>query len=87
VKKLSSNTDLYNYLLHLADLLADSGSPALAESVRFAARQATGLSTEFLGESRIALRRVLDTEGGALQTPERAELEGVISQVETSLRR
>jgi hypothetical protein len=87
MKKLSSNTDLYNYLLSLGNLLADRGSPQLAESVRFAARQGTGLSTEFLGESRIALRRVLDTESGALQMHERDELQGVISQIETSLRR
>ncbi len=85
MKKLSSNTDLYNYLLSLGELLAERGSPQLAESVRFASRRGTGLSTEFLGESRIALRRVLDTESGALQMHERDELRGVISQVEPSL--
>ena len=87
MKKLSSNTDLYNYLLALGDLLAGRGVPQLAETVRFAARQGTGLSTEFLGESGIALRRVLDAEGGALEMHERDELRGVISQVETALRR
>jgi hypothetical protein len=87
MKKLSSNTDLYNYLFSLGDLLADRGSPQLAEAVRFAARQGTGLSTEFLGESRIALRRVRDTESGALQMHELDELLGIINQVDASLRR
>jgi hypothetical protein len=87
MKNLSSNTDLYNYLLSLGDLLADRGLPELAESVRFAAGQATGLSTEFLGESRIALRRVLDAEAGVLHMHERDELRSIIGQVETSLRR
>ena len=87
MKMLSSNTDLYNYLLSLGDLLAERGSAQLAESVRFAARQGTGLSTEFLGESCIALRKVLDTESGLLQLHERDELRGVISQLNTAFRR
>lgn len=87
MKKLSSNTDLYDYLLSLGDLLAGREVSQLAEAVRFAARQGTGLSTEFLGESRIALRQVLDAEGGALEMHERDELRSIISEVETALRR
>ena len=87
MRKLSSNTDLYNYLLSLGDLLAGRGSPQLAEAVRFAARQGTGLSAEFLGESRIALQRVLDEDSGVLQMHERDELRGVISQLNTAFRR
>jgi hypothetical protein len=63
IKKLPSNTDLYEYLLSLRDLLGSQGSQQLAESVRFAAEQATGLSTEFLGESRFALRAKQPTLG------------------------
>jgi hypothetical protein len=87
MRKLSSNTDLYNYLLSLGDLLAGRGSPQLAEAVRSAARQGTGLSAEFLGESRIALQRVLDEDSGVLQMHERDELRGVISQLNTAFRR
>jgi hypothetical protein len=86
-KKLANNTDLYEYLLSLGDLLAGRGSQQLADSVRFAAKQGTGLSTEFLGESRIALRAVLDAEKGLLQPREREELLGVISRVEFALHR
>jgi hypothetical protein len=87
MKKLTSNTDLYEYLLWLGNLLAERRAQQLAESVRFAARQGAGLSTEFLGESRIALRGVLDMENGILRAHERDELLDVISQVEFALRR
>jgi hypothetical protein len=87
MKKLSSNADLYEYLLTLGNLVADRGSQQLAEAVRSAARQGTGLSTEFLGESRIALRNVLVKENGILRGPERDELLGAISQIDSALRR
>jgi hypothetical protein len=87
MKKLTSNTDLYEYLLLLGNLLAERGSQQLADSVRIAARTGAGLSTEFLGESRIALRGVLGTENGILFPHERDALVGVISQVEVALRR
>jgi hypothetical protein len=87
MKKLTSNTDLYEYLLSLGNLLSDRRAPQLAESVRFAARQSTGLSTEFLGESGIALRGVLSTENGILRRDEREELQGIIGEIEFALRR
>ena len=85
--RLSNNTDLYHDLLVLGDLLAEKGSQKLAERVRLAARQGTGLSTEFLGESRNALKHVLDAENGILLAHERDELSSVIGQVEIALRR
>jgi hypothetical protein len=87
MKKLASNTELYEYLLSLGNLLADRGSQHLADLVRFAARQAAGLSTEFLGESRISLRGVLDAENGVLHADERDEVLSVVSQIEFVLRR
>lgn len=87
IKKLTSNTDLYEYLLSLGELLESRGSPQLAKAVRFAAGQGTGMSTEFLGETRIALTAVLESEKGLLQPQERDVLLGVHSQVEFALRR
>jgi len=86
-KILTSNTDLYDYLLSLADLLEGRGSLKLAASLRLAARQTTSLSTEFLGESRIALKAVIDSDNGLLRFAERDELLGILSQVEIALRR
>jgi hypothetical protein len=82
---LFSNQDFYGYLLRLADVLVERGSLGLAEDVRGAASQAAGMSTEFLGESRIALRRVQATEAGALRPPEREHLVAVIDQLDKAL--
>ncbi len=79
-KALSGNRDLYDYLLCLASELKQRGSTALSEAVAFAAAQASSLSTEFLGESRIALRRVSKEENGVLTKPERADLLDVLRQ-------
>jgi hypothetical protein len=87
IKKLSGNTDLYDYLVSLGNLLADRGAQQLSASVCFAARQATGLSTEFLGEALIALRDVLEKGGSVLKSAERDELIAIVSQVEFALRR
>ena len=86
-KPLSSNKELYDYLVSLGNLLAERGSLQLAESVRLAARTGTGLSTEFIGESRIALQGVLDAEQGLLQAVERHELQSILAQVDFALRR
>jgi len=86
--EMISNADLYNYLRSLADLLSERDlEQQLAHPVRFAARQAGGRSTEFFRVSLTALRRVLESEGGALKIHERDELRGVINQVEAALRR
>ena len=85
MKSLANNTVLHSYLLSLADLLANGGYDALAESVRFAVKQGAGLSTEFLGEALIALRRVQDQQ--TLEAKNRHELSDVIEQIQSALRR
>jgi hypothetical protein len=84
---LASNQELYNYLLGLTDILMERGSTVLANSVRGAARPASGMSTEFLGESRIALDQTPAAEAGALNSPEREQLIAVISQLDKTLSR
>jgi hypothetical protein len=87
MRKLENNTDLYEYLRSLADLLKGRSAAPLVEYLDTAARQATSLSTEFLGESQIALKKVLDTENGALTNTEREELRSVIKQIEFAVNR
>jgi hypothetical protein len=87
MRKLENNTDLYEYLRSLADLLKGGSAAPLVEYLDAAARQATSLSTEFLGESQIALKKVLDTENGALTNTEREELRSVIKQIEFAVNR
>jgi hypothetical protein len=83
----SSNQELYDYLLRLADVLFERGSDVLANRVRGAAQQASGMSTEFLGESRIALEQTLAAEAGALNPQERKHLVAVIDQLDRTLSR
>jgi len=88
MKTLSDNQDLYKYLLFLASVLKQRGATALSEIVQFASRQASTFpATEFLGESRIALRRVLDEEKGILNNEERTDLCDVLKQLDNAFKR
>src|SRR5688572_15189983 len=82
VKPLASNAELYNYLRRLERALQDRGRTDLADSLAFAASQAASLSTEFLGEARIALRRVISAEEGLLPKQELEELIAVLKQLD-----
>lgn len=84
MKTLSSNSDLYEYLCSLAELLTQRGGVALAERIRMAARQATSFSTEFLGEARIALNEVAANKK-YLETRELDELRGIVRQLDSVL--
>jgi len=77
---------LYDYLLRMASTLKQRGANKLCEAVAFAIGHASSLSTEFLGESRIALRRVLDEEHGILTGQERRELLDVLKQLDHAFR-
>ena len=84
--KLSSNTQLYEYLISLSSKLRDAGVPQLSEAVALASRAVHTIpATEFLGESRIALRRVLEVDVGILSSGERSELQDVLSQLDSAL--
>jgi hypothetical protein len=82
MKVLSNNRQLYEYLIFLSSELKKRRCEELGEALVFASRQAaSNMSAEFLGESRIALRRVLKEEGGALTAQERADLSDVLTQL------
>jgi hypothetical protein len=84
---LASNEDLHLYLLQIADALADLGRYTAAKKLRGAAVQASGLSTEFLGESRNALIEVLRSEGSAMPLADRDRLVAIIDQLSRTLLR
>jgi hypothetical protein len=85
MKTLASNGELYEYLLGLAKTLQERQAQKLAEAVAHASRTAVGNSTEFLGESRIALRRVIKEERRLLTAQERADAKNVLSQIDGAL--
>jgi hypothetical protein len=74
-------------MLRLADVLVERGSHVLANRIRGAAEQASGMSTEFLGESRIALDQILAAEAGALNPQERKYFVAAIDQLDRTLSR
>ncbi|HWF63988.1 MAG TPA: hypothetical protein VN685_05195 [Rhizomicrobium sp.] len=85
--RLSNNGDLYRYILRLEEDLRNKGAERLADDLQFAAGQNAGLSTEFLGECLIALRKVEKFSGDMLKDDDRSELTSAIKQVEFVLKR
>lgn len=86
MKALSNNRELYDYLVLLISALKERGAEALSKEVDHARRcSASNISTEFLGESRIALRRVLKDENGVLTQQERGDLLQVLKQLDDAL--
>jgi hypothetical protein len=85
MKLLASNAALYQYLVELGESLRKLGSPELADIVTSASNQASALSTEFLGESRIALRRVWSRGAAILSDQAYADLLDVLKQLDTAL--
>jgi hypothetical protein len=80
--KVSSNSELHEYLALLVSRPERVGAETLSKDVSTAARTVGVVPvTEFIGESRIALRRVLDQENGSLSKAERAEVQDVLSQL------
>ena len=85
MEPLKSNSELYQYLLLLVSRLRSCGAADLADLVQFATQQDSGMSTEFLGEARIALEQLLEKEQGILTATQRKEINNVIGQLGTAL--
>ncbi len=83
--KFANNRQLYDYLLSLGSTLKDRGAEKLSRLVIAASRQAVGMSTEFLGEARIALRQVAQGDSGVLSETEHADLLDALEQLDTAL--
>jgi hypothetical protein len=86
MRALSNNAELYEYLHLLSKTLQEQHAKELSEAVAHASRTAAGnVSTEFLGESRIVLRRLIKEEHGILTSQERDEVEDVLRQLDEAL--
>ncbi len=66
MKRLSNNTELCQYLQFLWKTLEERHAKELSEAVAHASRMSPYMTTEFLGESRIALRKLTKEEHGVL---------------------
>lgn len=88
MRTLSGIKELYDYLMLLTSELKNRGSVELSNAVDHARRcSASNISTEFLGESRIALRRVSMEEKGILNDQEREDLSNILAQLDASFDR
>lgn len=85
MKPLANNRELYDYLLSLASQLRQGGATSLVNGIERAAGNAASLVTEFLGESRIALRQVLAEERDILTEQQRMEVADVLGQLDAAL--
>jgi hypothetical protein len=84
---LENNRELYDYLAAIGAPLDTRGAVELSRIVLAASRTAWGIPvTEFLGESRIALRRV-ENEQNVLTESERLELLDVLRQLDEAFGR
>jgi hypothetical protein len=87
MKALASNRELRDYLVHLPGRLASVGLHELSRGISDVSRLDGGMSTEFLGESRIVLRKVATQNGLPLSREERHTLKSVLSQLDDALDR
>jgi hypothetical protein len=86
--KLASNQQLYEYLGQLQSVLHERAAEDLARTVAHAREHAAGSSTEFLGESRIALRQLLtEARSGLLTATEQSDLRDVLNDLDEALDR
>ena len=84
---LANNRELYDYLILLRDKLRERGAAQLSSDIDRASKHVAGMSTEFIGESRHALRSVHQRCESVLQPGERDELEDVLHQLERAVER
>jgi hypothetical protein len=85
--RLENNQQLYEYLTAIGATLNSRGAVELSRVVLAASLTAAGIPvTEFLGESRVALRRV-ENEQNVLTETERLELAGILRQLDGAFSR
>ena len=85
--QLENNQELYDYLISLAASLRERGAESMAVIITAASKHAAGLSTEFLGESRIALRKLVDLDPAVLGEQGKSEVADVLKQLNAALDR
>ncbi len=79
---LADEGELYKYMRSLSSVLRSRNASSLSETVARAAATAAGnMSTEFLGESRIALKRVASLGITFLSVDELKRVNDVIEQI------
>lgn len=79
--------DLHEYLLSLASALDGYGASYASQKVLHVSKFATGSTSEFYGEARLLLTRILRENATNLSDPEKAHLRQVIAGIEHEFNR
>jgi hypothetical protein len=82
----STNEGLLAYLLGLAKLLRDRGYEAAAQKVQWASGFAIGSPSEFLGETKIALKSVVEEQSVMLSDQEQDEVNTWLTRIESAFK-
>jgi len=85
--QLANKQELFDYLIGLAASLRERGAESMAAIITIASKHAAGPTTEFLGESRIALRKLVDLDLAVLSEQDKSEVAGVVNQLNAALDR
>ena len=79
--------DLYQYVVSLAQTLREKGLKDLSAKLEAASQFASGSSSEFLGEVRLALQAVKEAHGGALSNAEDFKLQSMLKNIDREFNR
>lgn len=82
MKHLASNSELLSYLQALSKIFEERRAEELSEAVNHVGRMSLFMSTEFLGESRIVLKKVLKKGRSVLTREKRDDVKEVLAQID-----
>jgi hypothetical protein len=82
MQSFSKDRELYDYLQFWCWEFQRSKDAELRDALKFAVRGVSLLNMEFLSETRIALRRVLERENGFLTGQERENMINMLKQID-----
>ncbi len=82
-----STDELYAYLVSLASVLEAAGDAEAARQLLHVSKFASGSTSEFYGEARLLLPKVLKQSGARLSQLEHARLRDVIRDIEAAFAR
>ncbi|MBK8574201.1 MAG: hypothetical protein IPN90_00460 [Elusimicrobia bacterium] len=85
--KINNNKDLKLFLDKLSHQLADGGENESASLLSDASQNYIGSSSEFLGEARIALSKILSKNSSGLTENDKNDLRGVIQSIDIAFRK
>ena len=79
--------DLYEYLVSLGSRLEGIGARHSAREVLHVSKFVTGSTSEFYGEARLVLPKILERHRSTLSEMDRARLREVITAIENAFAR